>query len=99
MSDNRYFNYGCPPLMQDGRFLTSYIRRRIVDQFIRNVNEIDQAQEYRLFLQTHGDEIMNRERAFLHKTNTCPVHGYCAKMGSIPGSTALFDCGCNCINN
>ena len=52
--DNRYYNYKCPPLMQDARFITNYTRSRIFEQKIRGVNNIESAQDYKIFLQTNG---------------------------------------------
>ena len=78
--DNRYWGNGCPALMQDGRFLTNYVRGAVFDQFVRNVNEIKSSTEYRQFLQAEGDKILNRERAYLIKNNTCEVNGKCVTL-------------------
>ncbi len=78
--DNRYFNSGCPALMQDGRFITNFIPKRTFEQFIRNVNNINTPTEYRKFLQTNGETIINNERAFIEKTNTCGVNGMCVNF-------------------
>lgn len=93
--DNRYFKYSCPPLMQDGRFITNYTQSRSFEQYIRNVNNIDSAQDYKLFLQTNGDTIMNRERAYIETINTCKLSGTCMPISCDP-KTALKKCGCNC---
>ena len=47
--DNRYYKHGCPALY-DYRFLTNHQHGRTVDQFIRNVNGIQSAQDYKDFL-------------------------------------------------
>jgi hypothetical protein len=78
--DNRYWNYGCPPLMQDGRFLTNYIRSNVVDQFIRTTNKIDSAHTYRVFLQQNGNQLVNKEKAYLIENNTCSVNGQCLPL-------------------
>lgn len=78
--DNRYYKYGCPPLMQDARFMTNYLPDRTVEQYIRLINNIDSAQEYRAFLQRNGDTIMNREREYVTSQNTCSVQGTCAPI-------------------
>ena len=88
--DNRYFKNGCPPLMQDGRFITNYMESRVFEQYIRNVNNIGSAQEYKRFLQSNGDTIMNREREYLQKENTCSVNGECAPLSGIPNSCAVY---------
>ena len=77
--DNRYYKFGCPALMSDGRFLTSYVDSDVLNQYIRHVNKLDSANDFRIFLQKNGDSIINRERAYLIKKNTCGVHGTCAK--------------------
>jgi hypothetical protein len=92
--DNRYFKNGCPPLMQDGRFVTNYLESRVFEQFIRNVNNIGSAQEYKRFLQVHGDNIMNRERAYQESINTCSVHGKCVPISG--AKVAGEACGCAC---
>ena len=92
--DNRYFNYGCPALMQDGRFLTNYVRARIFDHSIRNINSINSAQDFKVFLQKNGDTILNNERAKLNELYTCPVDGKCVPLGNKPIKYVEFDCGC-----
>jgi hypothetical protein len=83
--DNRYWSYGCPPIMQDGRHITNYTRMNVFDQFIRNTNEIKSGTDYRHFLQTNGDTLLNRERAFIEKSNTCQISGTCpALSGKAP---------------
>lgn len=72
--DNRYFNYGCPPLMSDSRFLTSYVDSDVLDQYIRHVNKIESSHDYRLFLQKNANKIMNREKAYLMQKNTCNLN-------------------------
>lgn len=78
--DNRYFNSGCPALMQDGRFITNFIPKRSFEQFIRNVNNINSSADYRKFLQSNGETIMNNERSFIEKNNTCGVNGTCVNF-------------------
>ena len=93
--DNRYYHYKCPPLMQDARFITNYTKNSTFEQFIRNVNNIDSAQEYKKFLQDNGDSIINRERAYLESVQTCPVQGKCVPIsGSVKPEEA--PCGSAC---
>jgi hypothetical protein len=93
--DNRYYAYKCPPLMQDGRFITNYTKNSTFEQFIRNINQIDSVQEYKQFLQENGDTIINRERAYLNNINTCAVHGKCVPLNSDPKNAGSL-CGCAC---
>ena len=80
--DNRYWSNGCPALMQDGRFITNYVRPNIIDQIIKNENNISSSHDYRLFLQKNGDSIINKERELLLKNNTCNVNGKCLNLSN-----------------
>ena len=84
MSDNRYFSYDCPALMQDGRFITNYTQRRTLDQYIRSVNKIESAQEYKDFLQRNGETIINKERAYNEDNNVCKINGKCMPISIYP---------------
>ncbi len=66
--------------MNDGRFLTSYVRGRVFDQYVRNVNNINSSHEYKNFLQENGDFIMNNLKAHYRETNTCKIEGRCLPM-------------------
>jgi hypothetical protein len=72
--NNRYFNNGCPPLMQDARFITTYYDKRFLDQEIRKINNIDNAYTYKCFLQNNANKIINNERNYIIKSNTCDVN-------------------------
>lgn len=80
--DNRYWSNGCPALMQDGRFITNYVRTNIIDQVLRDVNNIKSSSEYRLFLQNNSESIITKERENLLKNNTCNVDGKCVKLSN-----------------
>ena len=69
--DNRYFNKGCPPIMQDARFITNYTDKRILDQQIRTINKINDAYLYKQFLQSNAETIMTNERKVNMQFNTC----------------------------
>jgi len=73
--DNRYYRYKCPALMSDGRFITSYVDSDVLNQYIRHVNHIGSANDFRMFLQKNGDSIINREREYLISKNTCSISG------------------------
>lgn len=75
--DNRYYKYNCPPLMNDGRFISSYISSRVFDQYVRNINNVQSAQEYKTFLQNNGNQIINNLKGYLRETNTCRIEGKC----------------------
>lgn len=88
--DNRYFSQGCPPLMHDGRFITNYTNFKIFEQYIRNINKIGSAQDYRKFLQDNGDMILNNQRDSDNKINTCNV-----LSNGNNGNISINSCGCN----
>lgn len=73
--DNRYYQQGCPARMHDGRFITNYNRLSIFEQYIKNINNISSAQDYKKFLQKNGDILINNERAYYNKRNTCILTG------------------------
>ena len=88
--DNLYFNYGCPPLMSDGRFITNYTGKRTIEQYIRNINNINSIHDYKKFLQSNANIIMNRERNHLLKINSCKIHGKCVLKNSASGLCSLY---------
>ncbi len=87
--DNRYFKDNCPPLMQDGRFITNYTESRVFEQMIRNVNKIESAQDYKHFLQNNAKTIIQREREEVEKSNMCQVNGQCVPLSGISKSADL----------
>jgi hypothetical protein len=68
--------------MQDGRFITNYVRTNIIDQVLKDMNAIKSSSDYRLFLQKNGDTIINNERNNLIKNNTCDINGKCVKLSN-----------------
>jgi len=76
--DNYY--KGCPPKMSDGRFLTDYRTAGTREQYIKTINGFVRDDEYRMFLQTNADRIIDRERHYIKVKNSCPtltcVHKY-----------------------
>ena len=91
--DNCYYKYGCPALMQDGRFITTYVHHRLLNHSIKEINKINSAQEFKNFLQNNGDTILNNQRAILQKNYTCGVSGRCVSLDGNANCKSL--CGCN----
>jgi hypothetical protein len=87
--DNRYYNYGCPALMQDARFITNYMDKRKFDQHIRTINNIVSAQDYKNFLQNNAEVLMNREQEYLLQLNTCDVNGACVPLSSMVNASGV----------
>ena len=73
--DNRYFPQGCPALMSDGRLVTNYVDNHVFNQYIAKANKKTTSNQYRGFLQKNANSIMNRERAYFSKKNTCNLDG------------------------
>ena len=93
--DNRYYNYGCPAIMHDGRFITNYVRGRVVDQIIKHLNWINSSQDYKLFLQQNANLLMTKEREQLLKHFTCNINGQCIPTFDKAVSKVEFNCGCS----
>ena len=77
--DNFFQN--CPPMMEDqGRQLGDYKTATRRNEYIKYINDIWRDDQYRLFLQSNGKEIMEREYAYHKKNNRCwaneCVHNY-----------------------
>jgi hypothetical protein len=96
--DNRYFSYGCPAIKSDARGLTNYYPTRTFNQFIRTVNKLGSAQDYKNFLQNNGQFIMHNEMKYIVSNNTCNVDGHCVQPSSIQqpntGFEGFTNCGC-----
>ena len=71
--DNRYFEYKCPPLMSDGRFLSNHINASVVNQKIRSLNRIKSSDEFRFFLQNNAVKIIDNELKYLNNNNRCKI--------------------------
>lgn len=80
--DNYYRN--CPPRMDDGRFTTNYKTSSCYNEYIKYVNGITRDDDYRLFLQTNADKLMDAEWLYLRKNYSCwnnaCVHNYPLRM-------------------
>jgi hypothetical protein len=68
------FYQGCPAKMADGRFLTDYRSPNVREQYIRNINNIGRVDDYRSFLQSNAERIMDTEWSVLQKTQTCQTN-------------------------
>ena len=82
--DNFYSN--CPPMMSDSRHLTDYRSSIRMNDYIRYVNNIWRDDDYRLFLQKNGKQIMDREWKYLKKNSSCfvnpCVHNYPTRVNN-----------------
>jgi hypothetical protein len=69
--------------MNDGRFISTYVRARVFDQYIRNVNELDNGNDYRHFLQNNGNQILNNLKAFHRENSLCKIEGKCLPLSGL----------------
>ena len=81
--DNYYCN--CPPMMNDGaRSLTNYKSATCNNEYIKYVNGLVRNDDYRLFLQTNAESIMNSEFVYMKEHDSCfnnaCVHKYPLRM-------------------
>ncbi len=71
--DNYFQN--CPPMMEDqGRHLGDFKTATRRNEYIKYINDIWRDDQYRLFLQLNGKEILDREWAYHKKYNSCWVN-------------------------
>jgi hypothetical protein len=68
--DNFYQN--CPPKM-DGRDFGDYQSATRRNEYIKYVNDIHRDDQYRLFLQTNGTELLDNMWNYQRRFNSCPV--------------------------
>ncbi len=71
--DNFYHN--CPPMMEDGgRHLRDFKTATRRNEYIKYINNIWRDDQYRLFLQLNGQEILDNEWKYHRHTNSCFVN-------------------------
>ena len=84
---DNYF-VGCPPRMDDGRFLSDFRTSSAREQFVKNINGIVRDDDYRMFLQKNAEKINNKEWEHLKDKNSCRtnccIHTYPTRVN--PGS-------------
>jgi hypothetical protein len=88
--DNRYYSYDCPPLMNDGRFISNYVRSSLFDQYIRNTNNLDSSQDFKDFLQKNGSTILNNIKSYYRKENSCSIGGKCLPISPLEDNSVGF---------
>ena len=75
--DNQFYAQGCPAIMNDGRFITSYSTEQTIVDSIRLANRIDVCKydnnDFRFFLQNNACKIMQKEREYLSRNYFCWV--------------------------
>ena len=68
-TDNKYLS--CPPRMADGRHFTDYRPSCELDDRIRFDNNVHNSFQYRQFVTTHAEELMNKNRHEACIQNCC----------------------------
>lgn len=78
MADN--FFPGCPARMDDARFITDYRPSDTVNLRIMAMNGIHRDDDYRMFLQSNGAQIMDNQWRVTRQTQSCQtnacIHNY-----------------------
>lgn len=77
--DNYFHN--CPAKMSDqGRQLADFRSPTAINEYIKHVNNLYRDDQYRLFLQLNGKEIMDREWKYYTTNSSCSpndcIHNY-----------------------
>lgn len=80
MSDNLYFQYKCPPKMNDSRFITEYHPRDTLEDFYQSILNSKSEHDYRKKLQNNTDKIIVGILSHQMKNNTCSCNGKPCKI-------------------
>jgi len=62
---------GCPPRMDDGRFLQDFRTADRREQYIKHINGIVRDDDQRMFYQQNAEKIMDREWNILREKQSC----------------------------
>lgn len=73
--DNVYFSLGCPPKMQDGRYITDYQPKDTLDEYYQRTLAATDEHDYRLKLQQKGTQLLRDVVLTQVKSNTCKCNG------------------------
>jgi hypothetical protein len=68
-SDNKHFD--CPAKMADGRHFTDYRPNCHLNNNLRTNNSVQNTFDYRRFLQSRADNLMDFNRAYAYEQNGC----------------------------
>jgi hypothetical protein len=74
--------YTCrPPFMDDGRFLTYFNSSNELTEAMRKAHGFQSENEFRTFLQRHGQEILDGEKQYQLNTNSCGMSNNACSQG------------------
>lgn len=71
------YNNTCPAYMNDGRFITKHVKELNLDQYIRNLNNLEDIYEYKNFLQINTNKILENEIKYYENMYKCDVCNSC----------------------
>jgi len=64
--NNIFFNNNCPVMDNDkGRLFTNYGHSKYINNNIKKMNNLENDNQFRLFLQNNGENLINIERKLL----------------------------------
>lgn len=69
--DNLFGEQGCPAKMEDGRHVSNFERSRRVDTNLRRKLGFKDSYDYRLYLQSNGEKMIDEEYKYLRKNFSC----------------------------
>ena len=71
-SDNKFGKCcNCPALMSDGRFMTNYLSTQKIVTNLKEMNNITDENEFRLYLQKNAVNIIKSQKEYNLKNNNC----------------------------
>jgi len=70
-NDNLFSQQGCPAKMEDGRFISNFENARRINTNLRRQLNFKDSYDYRLYLQSNGEKIMDEEYSNLRKNYSC----------------------------
>ncbi len=80
--DNFFQN--CPAIMSDGRLFTEWRSDVLLNENIKDVNNVVRDDDYRILLQKNADAFMNQEWMYISEQAKCNqtkcVHKYSTRM-------------------
>lgn len=92
MADNFYNS--CPAKMSDQRFLTDHRSSTRRNEYIKYINDVYRDDQYRLFLQLNGAEILDKEWQYNKQFNSCwenpCVHKYPTRINNEQAAQELM---------
>lgn len=87
---DNYYNE-CPAKMSDARFLTDYRSSNTREQYIKSINGLTNTDEYRVFLQSNGEQIMDKEWEAITDKNSCKATTCVHSLPSRPPLGASYE--------